>query len=296
MPDVLKDFAVKSLNLTDEQFAEIVYSDDKGTVKEDAIQRLLALDAERIKNAKSIAKDRETELHDKGYKKAQAESLIKFEGSLKEQFGVESTSQGIDLVKEIIAKISKDTNLDDDKVKLHPLYLQLERKVGTDFVAKAEFEKVKGEFDGYKSQVEKDKVNSIVINDALRDFRSLKPVLSKDPSKALNQEQRFLNELKSFEYEVQSDGNHVVKIDGKRLENAQGHPVLFRDFVKQRAELQFDFELQGTKGNGGNDNSQNNDVHVTVPTDKRAYLVALNNETDPHKRVAMMNAWNEANK
>jgi len=296
MPDVLKDFAVKSLNLTDEQFAEIVYSDDKGTVKEDAIQRLLALDAERIKNAKSIAKERETELHDKGYKKAQAESLIKFEGSLKEQFGVESTSQGIDLVKEIIAKISKDTNLDDDKVKLHPLYLQLERKVGTDFVAKAEFEKVKGEFDGYKSQVEKDKVNSIVINDALRDFRSLKPVLSKDPSKALNQEQRFLNELKSFEYEVQSDGNHVVKIDGKRLENAQGHPVLFRDFVKQRAELQFDFELQGTKGNGGNDNSQNNDVHVTVPTDKRAYLVALNNETDPHKRVAMMNAWNEANK
>jgi hypothetical protein len=296
MPDVLKDFAVKSLNLTDEQFAEIVYSDDKGTVKEDAIQRLLALDAERIKNAKSIAKERETELHDKGYKKAQAESLIKFEGSLKEQFGVESTSQGIDLVKEIIAKISKDTNLDDDKVKLHPLYLQLERKVGTDFVAKAEFEKVKGEFDGYKSQVEKDKVNSIVINDALRDFRSLKPVLSKDPSKALNQEQRFLNELKSFEYEVQSDGNHVVKIDGKRIENAQGHPVLFRDFVKQRAELQFDFELQGTKGNGGNDNSQNNDVHVTVPTDKRAYLVALNNETDPHKRVAMMNAWNEANK
>jgi len=296
MPDVLKDFAVKSLNLTDEQFAEIVYSDDKGTVKEDAIQRLLALDAERIKNAKSIAKERETELHDKGYKKAQAESLIKFEGSLKEQFGVESTSQGVDLVKEIIAKISKDTNLDDDKVKLHPLYLQLERKVGTDFVAKAEFEKVKGEFDGYKSQVEKDKVNSIVINDALRDFRSLKPVLSKDPSKALNQEQRFLNELKSFEYEVQSDGNHVVKIDGKRLENAQGHPVLFRDFVKQRAELQFDFELQGTKGNGGNDNSQNNDVHVTVPTDKRAYLVALNNETDPHKRVAMMNAWNEANK
>jgi uncharacterized protein (DUF2249 family) len=295
MPD-LKDFAVKALNLTDEQFAEIVYSDDKVTFKDNAVEELLRLDAERVSKLKSANKEELTKMHDKGHQKGLAEGLSKFEGSLKEQFGVETSSQGVELVKEIIAKISKDTNLDDDKVKLHPLYLQLERKVGTDYIAKAEYDKVKGEFDGYKSQVEKDKVNGVVINDALKDFRNLKPVLSKDPTKALNQEARFLNELKSYEYEVQSDGNHVVKIDGKRLENAQGHPVLFRDFVKSQAEKYFDFEVQGSKGSAGNNNSQNNDIVVTVPTDKRAYLIALNNETDPQKRVAMMHAWNEANK
>jgi uncharacterized protein (DUF2249 family) len=295
MPD-LKDFAVKALNLTDEQFAEIVYSDDKGTFKDNAVEELLRLDAERVSKLKSANKEELTKMHDKGHQKGLAEGLSKFEGSLKEQFSVETSSQGVELVKEIIAKISKDTNLDDDKVKLHPLYLQLERKVGTDYIAKAEYDKVKGEFDGYKSQVEKDKVNGVVINDALKDFRNLKPVLSKDPTKALNQEARFLNELKSYEYEVQSDGNHVVKIDGKRLENAQGHPVLFRDFVKSQAEKYFDFEVQGSKGSAGNNNSQNNDIVVTVPTDKRAYLIALNNETDPQKRVAMMHAWNEANK
>lgn len=297
MSDVLKDFAVKALNITDEQFAEIVYSDDKGTVKETAIQELLRLDAERVTKLKSANKDELTQMHDKGYKKAQAESISKFEGSLKEQFGVaDSTSQGIDLVKEIIAKISKDTNLDDDKVKLHPLYVQLEKKLGSEYVAKAEYDKVLGEFDGYKSNVEKDKILTVVVSDALKEFESLNPVLSTDAKRAYNQKLDFIAKMKAFEYEVQSDGNHIIKVDGKRVENAQGHPVPFKDFIKQQTELYYDLNVQGKKDSAGNNNNNGGGAqNIIVPSDRKEYMQKLVSITDPQEKVKFMKAWEEKN-
>lgn len=297
MSDVLKDFAVKSLNLTDEQFAEIVYSDDKTTVKDTAIAELLRLDAERVKALKAASKDDLTLMHDKGYNKGKIETLSKFEQSLKEEFGVvESKAQGSELVKEIINKISKDTKLDDDKVKLHPLYVQLEKKLGSDYVAKADFDRVQGEFDGYKNNIEKEKILTIVISDALRAFRELKPVLPKDANKALNLETDFLNKLKSFEYEVQADGSHIIKTDGKRFENAQGHPVGFKDFIRQQADKYFEFEVQGGKGSAGNDNGAGSGTGITIPKTQSEFNVAYANEPDPKKRVALADAWDAVNK
>lgn len=297
MIDALKDFAVKALNITDEKFAEIVYSDDKQTIKETAVEELLRLDAERVKALKQVAKERETELHDKGYKKAQAESLSKFETGLKEQFGLlETTSQGIDLVKEIVAKIGKDTKLDDDKVKLHPLYLSLEKQLKEEYIAKPEYEKAISEFTTYRSQVEKEKTMYAVKSDALKAFRSLKPVLSKDPSRALNQESDFLAKLDMFDYDVQNDGGHIIKIDGKRYENAQGHPIAFTDFVRQQAERYFDFEMQDGRGNAGNSNNGGDGGSVRVPKDKAEYMQMLAMETDPRKAIALRKAWEEKNK
>ena len=297
MNDPLKDFALKSLNISEDKFAEIVYSDaEKTTLKPDALDSLLALDAERIKTAKQVAKDRETELHDKGYNKAKAEALAKFETNLREQFGItETTLQGLDLVKEIVSKTSKTAEIDEEKVKLHPLYLQMERKLGTEYVPKADYDKVQGEFDGYKSNVERDKVLTVVLTDAIREFRGLKPVLPKDPTKARNQEDDFANKLKTFEYEVQSDGNHIIKVDGKRLENAQGHPIGFKDFVKTQAERFYEFEQQIDRGNAGNDN-RGGSGSVKVPTNEAEYQQAIVNETDPMERVKIKRAYEASKK
>lgn len=297
--DFLKDFAVKVLNLTDEQFAETVYSDvEKQTLKEDALQQLLNKDAERIKAAKAIAKERETELHDKGYKKAQAESLSKFEKEIKEQFQVpDSTSQGVDLIKEIIAKISKDTNLDDDKVKLHPLYVSLEKQMKEKYIGKEEYDKVVSEFDGFKKNVDRDKVMHFVKADALKIFRSLKPVLPSDAIKATNQENKFLAEFDGYEYQVQNDGSHIILVDGKRLENAQGHPISFADFVKGRADMYFEFEQQSGKGNAGNSGGgAGSGGQITLPTDVKKFNEMLALEPDPQKQIAMSKAWDEAHK
>ena len=140
-------------------------------------------------------------------------------------------------------------------------------------------------------------LSNVVVSDALKEFESLNPVLSTDAKRAYNQKVDFLNKMKAFEYEVQSDGNHIIKVDGKRYENAQGHPIPFRDFVKQQTELYFDLNVQGAKGSAGNNNGNGGagTGSVTVPTDKREYMIALNNETDPHKKIALKNAWEAKN-
>jgi hypothetical protein len=297
MSDILKDFAVKSLGITDDRFAEILYSDDKVTVKETALDELLRLDAERVKSLKAANKDELTAKFNNGHQKGLAEGLGKFEATLKEQFGVgDSTAQGVDLVKEILVKQGQSANIDDEKVKLHPLYRKLEVALEKDYIAKSEYEKVTQEFDGYKNGVEKEKVMHVVKSDALKAFRSFEPVLSADTTKALNQELDFLNKLGAYEYEIQMDGSHIIKVDGKRLENAQGHPVSFNDFVKTQADKYFDFKVQTARENAHNHNTNVVINNVTVPKTKQEYLVALNNESDPVKKVALMNAWKEQNK
>jgi hypothetical protein len=299
MSDVLKDFAVKSLGITDEQFAEIVYSDDKTTIKDNALQELLNRDAERVKALKATNKDELTKMHDKGHQKGLAEASSKFEQTLKEQFGVgESTSQGVDLVKEILAKQGKDINIDDEKVKLHPLYRKLEVALEKDYIAKSEYDKVTQEFDGYKSNVEKDKVMHVIKSDGLKIFRSFDPVLPTDQVKAYNQELDFINKLGAFEYEIQMDGSHIIKIEGKRLENAQGHPISFTDFIRTQADKYFEFKKQGEKGSAGNNNASGNTSggsSFSFKT-KQEYLQAQANASDPQEKIKMMHAWNEMNK
>ena len=296
MSEILKDFAVKALNLTDEQFAEIVYSDaEHTTVKDNAIQELLRLDAERVKTLKAANKVELTEKYNSGHQKGLAEGLGKFEQTLKEQFGVgDSTAIGVDLVKEILVKQGKNIDIDDEKVKLHPLYRKLEVALEKDYIAKADYDKVVGEFDGYKNNIQKNEILSTVVNvDAVREFRSLNPVLSADPVRAINQENAFLNTLKTFEYEKQADGNHIIKVDGKRLENAQGHPIPFKEFIRQQAEMSFDFKVQGDKGSAGNNNNAGGagaGKSFSFKT-KEEYLKAQVSESDPQTKIAMMHAW-----
>ena len=296
MTDIFKDFAVKALNLTDERLAEIVYSDaEKQTIKDNAIDELLRLDAERVKIHKAASNDALTAMHDKGYKKAQGETLAKFEQSLKEEFGVgESKAQGSELVKEIINKISKDTQLDDNKVKLHPLYIQLEKKLGSEYVAKADHERIVEEYNGYKSKVEKEKVLAVVKSDALRVFLDLKPVLSKDPAKAVRQQSNFLRELETYEYEVQADGSHIIKVAGNRYDNKHGHPVAFKDFVKEVADQFFDFEVQPERGSP--EHAEGKDKNILTPQSEEEYRIAIATESDPAKRVAIKAAWDVKNK
>lgn len=280
----------KTLNLPKEKLAEILYESDGTTIKADAIDKLIEIDAQRIAELKTSHKTELTRMHDDAYAKAQGEVLSKYEKKLKEELGLQSDAKGIDLIKEAIAK-NTNTDITEDKIKLSPLYLELERKLNNEYLPKAEYDKVKAEFDQFKDQIEIAKVNSVVKQDAIKVFRSLKPVLSKDPVKATNQESDFVAKLTQFEYEINDDGNHVIKANGKRLENANGFPVTFADFVKSEASKYYDFEVQDPRNNAGNNNGGNNGTSVTLPQTEREYLLMLANEPDPAKQVAIMNAW-----
>lgn len=295
MNELLESLVGKTLNLPKEQLAGILYEPDGTTLKADAIEKLVEIDAQRIKSIKDAHKEDLTRMHDEGYSKGKGESLSKWEKQIKEELGLETDTKGIDLIKEAIAKNSK-VEMDEEKIKLHPKYLELERKLNNEYLPKAEYDKVKAEFDEFKQQIEVTKVNSVVKQDAVRVFRSLKPVLSKDPVKSTNQETDFVNKLTQFEYELQNDGNHVIKIGGKRLETANGYPISFADFVKSEASKYYDFEQQDQRGNAGNADSDGSGGNIMFPQSEREFLEMLANETDPAKAVALNNAWKAKNK
>ena len=294
MNELIKSLVGKTLNLSEEQVASYLYEEDGTTVKADAVDKFIEIDAARIKALKEAHKADLTAMHDRAYSEAKGETLSKYEERLKEELGLQTEAKGIDLVKEAIAKFAK-TEIDEEKVKLHPRYIELEKKLNQDFISKAEYDKIKGEFDLFKNEIEKTKVSSVIKQDAIRLFRSLKPVLSKDPIKATNQEDDFVNKLIAFEYDLQNDGNHIIKQGGRRLETVNGYPVTFADFVKSEAAKYYDFQQQDERGNSGNNNGSNSGGGITMPQTQDEYIQMLANESDPVKSVALMNAWKAKN-
>ena len=87
MTDLIKSLAGKTLNLSDERLAEILYESDGTTIKADAIDKLVELDAERIKKLKLAHNDELTRMHDTGYSKAKGEVLSKYEEQIRKEFG-----------------------------------------------------------------------------------------------------------------------------------------------------------------------------------------------------------------
>lgn len=293
MKETLEQLVGRLLNLPKEKVAEL-YESDGETLKADAIDTLVAIDAARIKALKDAHKDELTKIHDEAYSKAKGESLAKWEKQIKDELGLQTDAKGLDLIKEAIAKNAK-VEIDEEKIKLHPRYIELERKLNNEFISKAEYDKVKKEFDEFKTVIERGKVVDVVKQDAIRIFRSLKPVLSKDPARATNQESDFVEKLTRFDYDIQNDGNHVIMVDGKRLETSNGFSVAFADFVKSEAAKYFDFEVQDNRGNAGNNNNSGSSLNIVLPQSEAEYITMLAKEPDPHKQVALRNAWNAKN-
>ena len=291
MEKQIRTFAVKVLGMTDEEVEQSLYKKtDEGELSlvDDFDTILAKKDAERIARLNETNKQKLTEIHDKGYQKAQKEVLGKFEKDIKEKFGYDTDKTGIELVNDIVTSNKTSGKIED--VKTHPDYIKLERQLQSDFVPKTQFEEITGQFEDFKKNVERNNVIGKVKDDARKVFRSLNPILSKDPKKAANQESEFLSKLDTFDYQVQDDGNHVIIKDGGRLENDHKNPVGFSDFIKQKASELYDFADQPTKGNSGvggsGSGSSGNFAFSNVEDFKKSY----NKEFDLATRTKMYDA------
>ena len=248
----IKAFAVKALGMTDEEVQSLYKKtdDDKEVLVDNFADLLAKKDAERVSKIEETYKNKLTEIHDKGYQKAQKETLSKFEKQIKEKYGYETDKTGVDLIDDLYSQASKGNGQSQD-IKTHPDYLKLERSLQTDYIPKQKYEEITGEFDTFKQNVEKNQTIGRVKEDARKVFRSLNPILSKDPKKAANQEAEFLRKFETFDYQLQDDGNHVIMTNGGRLENEHKNPVMFTDFVKNKASELYDFAEQSPKGSSG---------------------------------------------
>lgn len=275
-----KAFAANVMGMADEEIAALYDAD--GNILPEAFKTFTQKDKERIKRLKEEHKEDLTSKFNEGHAKAKREERSRFEGEIKEAFGVESNATGVDLVKDAIAKGQSGD------VKTHPDYLALEKKLQGEYVKKEDFDVVKGEYDTFRQQVEREKVYGRVKEDARRVFHSLNPVLSEDKTRAMNQEKDFLSKVERYGFQLQDDGNHVVLgEDGKRLTNENMNPVAFTELVKNLTLSHFDVREQEPAENSGVDKPPQAGTQQTFKTAAEFYK-AYANEGDPAKAVAMM--------
>ena len=284
----IKDLAVKVYGMTDDELQSLFETTEDGEkLKDDAIDVIAKKDAERVKSLQKRLKDEhKTELTEKwneAYSEAKKKERQKLEQEIKEKYGIETDKFGVDLVDEVVSLAAKRS----DDIKTHPDYLKLERQLQSDYVPKTEYEKVRQEFEEYNKAVAREKVISRVTEDARKVFRGLNPILSQDPKRAANQEADFLRKLQGLDYELQDDGNHVILKDGKRLENENMNAITLPDFVKTMTLEYFDVAEQNTKGGAG---VQTQTGFTATWKSKDEFLSAYGRETDPAKRIQMMDA------
>ncbi len=274
-----KNFAAKVMGMADEEIASLL--DDDGNIKPEAFTTLSEKDKERVKRMKEEHKEDLTAKFNEGHAKAKKEERSKFENEIREQFGVESKNTGTDLIKDVISTGSKDD------VKKHPDYIALERQLHSDYIPKEDFDVVKGEYDTFRQQVEKDRVFGRVKQDAKKMFYGLNPVLSKDKQRAMNQENDFLSKLERYNYQVQDDGNHLILDgEGKRLVNENMNPITFPELVKNLTHAHFDVQEQEPVGNSGVEGSPPVEGGTRYK-DAKEFYAAYSNEGDPAKAAKM---------
>lgn len=265
-------FLAKTLNRPDEEIAELLYTkSDEGetTLKDDAETLALGLIQDKIQGIKEEAKTKQKDIADNFHKKGLKEASEKIESDIREKYGLESESQGIELIDELVERFKvEDSKLTPEKIKLTDTYREREkqlRKEATEIVKskEAEIEQLKADF-----------ANKQVWDKVSKDIESIlmekNPVLPKNQRARQNLKEVFLNSFSEYEWQLADDGNHVPVKNGERVEDNLGNALQFRPLIESRIPDFFDLYVQDKKGAPGSDNkggSATDDVPQTFASE-----------------------------
>lgn len=300
---ILLGYIAKQHGITEETVAELLFTkseedETKLVLKENALEILLEKDTARVETLKGSGVDK-TAIFDEAYAKAKKDELTKAEKRISKAYNIDGNYKLDDLVAKVVevkvAEATEGTELTDEKVKLHPTYLALEKLKNEEIstlttnheaaIAKINDDNVKKEI----WQTTKVKI--------LDYFDGLKPVLSNDGAKAARQRSDFATKFQTYEFQSQEgqDDPLVIK-DGKRLEDAHGNPVTLKNLVEQTANQFYDFAVQDDKGNAGNGGASGGaSGGVNVPKNESEFQEAYFNANSAEERQAIQDAWDAAN-
>lgn len=306
------EFIQKTYGIQPTEAAALLFdvndADGSGVLKGTALPTLLDKDKARVQGFK----DAETAAHDKGFKKAQADALTKFETDLKAKYGVASDKQGAELIDLIVTeKLKADPNgeKDAEKVKRSSVYLEM-----VDRLTKEKNDAIKAESDKYtqlETKIQKESTLKTVSETALEYIKNeLQPILPEGKtadgkSKADIQLQKFLKDLTS-EYEIEiKDGRVLLSKDGKLLEDAHGRNPDFKEIVKAKASETWDFKQGEQRSSAGNSNNGNNGANNDgkeagykgpVPKNDAEFMDMIAKATTQEEKIGISEAWAKTQK
>lgn len=292
------------------RISEILEKTDEVEVLTD----LLSEDRERVSKLTPKPGEDGPSKFQEGYKKAKKEERAALEKEVKEQYGIESDLTGKDLIEHIVttkaaeASKGKKGEMTEDEIKVSPVYRNLEKSLAKQLADK-ETEWEKKLTDAEKGFAKKETFGSFK-DEALKELAGLKPILSKDETRARNQREAFAKELLSEGLEiVKEDGDFLLLKDGKRMDDGHGNPVKWKDYVREKATGFFDFEANNGGSNSGNSNEGNKESGnqgaggakkypdgIEKPKDLASYSKIVSDKTIPlADRQAVAEAWNAEN-
>lgn len=286
--------------MDDEQVAELVKTDDGESIKDDALIKLLELDASRVTELKGKGGDTK-EAFDNGYKKGQKESLTKFEEDAKKHYELTTDVKGLELIGEIVkvkTEALENKEVTPDEIKKTPTYQNALTQQKTDFENKikeltGEHQKV---IEGYQR---KESIQGVIkVADSIID--ELNPVWSKDPVRAANQRKKIHEGIANGNFKQNPDGMPIVlDKDGNALEDKHGNPIPFKSFVTNEVTSIMDLHESKKRdsagkpdgdGGGGKPNEDWN-WDGRKPQDDKEYMDLVKNATSTEEKVAIRNAY-----
>ena len=286
--------------MTEDDLKSLIYKEDSEELKDDALQQLLNLDSTRITGIK----DNFIGNKDEQYKRALRETSERWEKDIKKAFNLETDLIGDELIAEVVKTKSKGSgdgkdDLTDDKVKAHPLYIDLNNSKVRELseLKKQHQTELETKDNEFNSRTTLANVNS----SALSYVRSKNPILPEDVAKAGKRLNSILPELGKYDFEKNGDSYIVKNKDGSQLVDTHNNPVSFEELLDNVSDTYLDFEEKGdgNKGKGtGNQNKFGKDrfKNMKVPQNHDDLQTALANAKDSDERAAISKAYLEADK
>lgn len=301
MQDKLKELIVayvsKTQGKTPEEVSSLLFKKEADTevVNEGALDGLFGWDKDRV--AKFDDKIREQ--HIKGYDKAKAESLSKFEKDIRDKFGVTEEKQGLELIDAVIAAKSKGTEgaLDDEKIKASKIYNDTIDQLKKE--KEAAVKEWKDKYEGREKQLQREATFKTIAEEAKSIVKGLEPILPADEKKAERQLSILIRELETeYEIEVLEGGKKILKKDGKVVEDSHGHPISFESVVKDKASMLWDFKQGESRGGAGNNNDDDGaqggkakGYKGPLPKTEDEYLKMISELKEESAQIELTKAW-----
>lgn len=302
---ILLSLVKAQLNMTEEQVAELLYQPseenaDEKVLKPDALQVLLDKDVARVAELRKTADT--SEIFTQAYNKAKGEERSKIEKALATKYGVDKGEHNLEnfidaiITNSVNTQVS-DKGITDDKVKAHPMFVQMEADFTNQITALKEAHTT--ELDKIKQGKIAETIAAGAVSTAMSYFSDLNPVLSKDANRAANQRNTYKGLFDQYDWEDQGEGKDPLPMkDGKRLEDAHGNAINLKQLSFNLANQYFDLQVQTQKKSTNNNNDQDdqgNPGTITVPKDEDALAMALLEAEDSATREAIQTAYDEAN-
>lgn len=298
------DFVSKTIGTPATEAASLLFEtkeDGTGELKANALTTLLDKDKVRVQSFK----DEATQAHDKGFKKAQGESLSKFESDLKAKHGITSDKQGLELIDFVVTEKIKavpGAEQDEDKIKRSKVYLDTVNKLTKDKDDAVAAESKK--FTDLQTTIQKESTFKSVSATVLDFIKTdLMPILPEGKtadgkSKADIQLEKFVKDFFT-EYEIEvKDENILFSKEGKLIEDAHGRRLDIKELVKAKASEVWDFKQgEDRKGTGNSHNAsgaaetENKGYSGPIPKNQVEYLDLVNKAPDDKAKQDITKVW-----